>query len=95
MKDITEIKIGRITAISSFALGTFLFLAYSFTKNDAFAITGFYYLLFIIPVNLLVLLALIIAALAKKDRLAEHLKTIGLMLLNIPIAWSYFNLLTF
>lgn len=90
-----EIKIGKLTAICSFLIGTFLFLTYLITNNSGFLPIGFYYLIIIIPLNLTVLLVVIASVLFRRDKYREYLKTIGLMLLNIPIAWLYFNILTF
>lgn len=90
-----EIKTGKLTAIWSFGIGTFLFLAYLTTNNSIFLPLGLYYLITIIPFNLIILLLVTIAMLMKKEDKIAHIKTIGLILLNIPIAWLYFNLLTF
>ncbi|MGV3545947.1 MAG: hypothetical protein ACO1N4_02710 [Pedobacter sp.] len=89
MKTIIEIRIGTWTAICSFVIGTLLFLTFIITNHAALAYLGFYYLLVIIPVNMLVLLIIIATAFLNKERWIEHLKTMGLMLLNIPIAWLY------
>ncbi|MFN0256580.1 hypothetical protein [Pedobacter ureilyticus] len=95
MKNAVEIKIGIWTSICSFAIGTLLFLTFIITKYGILAYLGFYYLIVIIPVNILVLLIIIASAFLNKERWIEHLKTIGLMLLNIPIAWLYLILLNF
>ena len=95
MKNAVNIRIGNWTAVCSFAIGTLLFLALIITKYSTIAYVGFYYLIIIIPVNILVLLIIIATAFLNKERWIEHLKTMGLMLLNIPIAWLYLILLNF
>ncbi|WP_199118971.1 hypothetical protein [Pedobacter sp. ASV28] len=93
MKDLTEIKMGRMLTIGSFALGTILFLAYSLTQNGIFAILGLYYLMAVIPANLIIPLAVIVGAFINRDRFPEYVQTIILMLLNIPIALFYLRLI--
>ena len=95
MKNNFEIKVGRESAIWSFSIGTFLFLAYCITNSSIFLPIGLCFLLLAIVYNIIILLIVIIAAFSKKDMLLDHLKTIGLMLLNIPVAFLYLNLLSF
>ncbi|SOD11652.1 hypothetical protein [Pedobacter xixiisoli] len=95
MENITEISIGKLTAIWSFALGTLLFLSYLITGASVLLPIGFYYLIFIVPVNILVLLTVILAAFIKREKPIEYVKTISFILLNIPIAFIYLRLLNF
>lgn len=95
MKNNFEIKVGRKSAIWSFSIGTFLFLAYCITNSSFLLPIGLFYLFLAIVYNIIILLIVIVAAFLKRDMFIEHLKTIGLMLLNIPVAFLYLNLLGF
>jgi len=95
MKNDLEIQIGKQSAIWSFSIGTFLFLAYCITNSSIFLPIGLCYLLLAILYNIIILLIVIIAAFSKREMFIDHLKTIGLMLLNIPVAFLYLNLLSF
>lgn len=93
MKNDFEIQIGRKSAIWSFSIGTFLFLAYCITNSPVFLPIGLYYLLIAILYNIIILLIVIIAAFSKREMFLDHLKTIGIMLLNIPIVFIYLHLM--
>lgn len=95
MKNDLEIQIGKQSAIWSFSVGTFLFLAYCITNSSIFLPIGLCFLLLAIVYNIIILLIVMVAAFLKRDMFLEHLKTIGLMLLNIPVAFLYLNLLGF
>ncbi|WP_343532119.1 hypothetical protein [Pedobacter sp.] len=93
MKCYTEIQIGRQSAIWSFSIGTFLFLAYCITNSSIFLVIGLCYLLLAILYNTTILLIVIVSAFSKKGMFVEHLKAIGLMLLNIPVVLIYLHLM--
>lgn len=93
MKNDFEIQVGRKSAIWSFLTGTFLFLAYCITNNSIFLPIGLYYLLIAILYNMIILLIVIVAAFSKREMFIEHVKTIGIMLLNIPVVIIYLYLM--
>jgi len=93
MKDDFEIQIGRKSAIWSFSIGTFLFLAYCITNSTFFLLIGLCYVLLAIIYNIIILLIVIVAAFSKREMLVEHIKTMGIMLLNIPVVFIYLHLM--
>lgn len=93
MKDDFEIRVGRQSAIWSFSIGTFLFLAYCITNSAFFLPIGLCYVLLAIIYNIIILLIVIVAAFSKREMLVEHIETIGIMLLNIPIVFIYLHLM--
>ena len=82
--------IGKWIAIFSFIIGTILLLCFYFFDNDNIFLIGYLYILFAIIVNLIILIFLVI-----NNSKGKNLKTIGLILLNIPIAYFYFYIVIF
>ncbi len=82
-------KIGINTAKYSFIIGTLFLLTYAITKYDMIAVFGYYYLITAIFFNIAIVLYLIIKTIINKSELITNLKTIGVILLNIPIAYLY------
>ena len=78
----------------SLIIGTALFILYVIKHNEALAIIGFFYLLLALVVNSIILLMLLASALLETLDRARKFQTIGLMLVNIPIATFYLWLLT-
>jgi len=93
MKDDFEIQLGRKSAIWSFSIGTFLFLAYYVSNSSFFLTIGLCYVLLAILYNAIILLIVIVSAFSKKGMFVEHVKTIGIMLLNIPVVSIYLHLM--
>jgi hypothetical protein len=84
------ISTGRTLAIISFLGGTAILLMFYYTDNTTgLGIIGLGYLIIICLINLIVLGLLLFNNFKYKERGKEVLKTIGLMLLNIPIAIFY------
>jgi len=81
---------GKITAASSFIIGTLLLAVYLYFDNP-FGIEkiGFGFTLIAFWVNLILLIILIISAFVSPRFKIEILKTCGILLLNIPIAYGY------
>jgi len=77
-------------ALGSFIIGTISLLSYFIFKGKDLIDIGFSYLSIAFIWNLLVLLLVIIVAIGKKTSRIETIKTIVIMLLNIPIAFCYF-----
>jgi len=90
MKTITQIKIGKLTAIISFLIGTTLFLLYYFTTNENLFLIGFFYIIFSGIINLGVLLWLSTKSTNDLDLKKGLSQAKKLILLNIPIAIAYF-----
>ncbi len=84
-----KIKPAQYLALSSFAVGTLL-LILQFIWPWAMLITilGFYYLLFAIVVNSFVLIVYLVCVIINDNRKAS-LKAIGILLMNLPIAYCY------
>ncbi|QRM89535.1 hypothetical protein FG167_09935 [Lacinutrix sp. WUR7] len=81
---------GKITAASSFVIGTLLLAVYLYFDNP-YNITqiGLGYIIITFWINLILLVILIISAFVSPRFKIEILKTCGIMLLNIPIAYGY------
>ena len=91
-------KTGIYTALISIIIGTLFLIVYVVTGNDDIAFYGFIYLISAFIINAFIALILLFIAIPEnqKNRI-KIIKTIGVMLLNIPIAYLYivivFNLL--
>lgn len=89
MKLFTIKNIGKTFFWLSFMLGNICLFGYFFTKNDEFALAGFYLLTVATIANLIVVFGLLFYGMIKKKHFEECKKTILIMLLNIPIAFIY------
>lgn len=74
----------------SFGIGTLLFGLFLISKNEKIIIIGVFYVLSALLVNVLYTLYLLILVLGTSKYHKEILKFIGLLALNIPIAFFYF-----
>ncbi|MEJ8597563.1 hypothetical protein JSO62_02470 [Riemerella anatipestifer] len=83
-------KSAKILALISFFLGTFLLVIYYLTMSAEFALFSYFLVGGIVVINLMVLILLISKLLNRGSEKEGILKTIGIMLLNIPIALFYF-----
>jgi len=78
------------TAAMFLGFGTsFLIAQLCFENNFAITIFGYYYVLFSILCNSVIVLVLSIVLIFKSNRI-KTLKSIGVLLINIPIAYIYF-----
>jgi hypothetical protein len=77
-------KVGTITAILCFIIGTYLFMEFMVTGRGIYAIMGLYYVLGATIVNLMVILLVVKYSQGKAQR-----NTILIMLSNIPVALVY------
>lgn len=82
-------NLGLQTAKYSSLVGTVIFLAFCITSYEALPIFGFFYILAAVAINGIFLFALIIETLVNANDRRELLTTIGIMLLNIPLAFIY------
>lgn len=78
----------------SLIIGTAIFLFYLFSQNTEVMIFGFVYLCLATAINLMLFLSLLIMVLTDAKSRIENLKSMGLLLINIPIAILYFFFLT-
>ncbi|ALR31599.1 hypothetical protein ATE47_14270 [Chryseobacterium sp. IHB B 17019] len=89
MKDSTIEDIGKYTFWLFFLLGNICLFGYVFTKNDVFVGGGLTLLVLGTIINLLIVTAILIYGIALKSKLDICLKSVGIMLINIPIAIVY------
>ncbi len=79
-------------AIASFILGTICLVLFKTSGNTGFVGIGYCYTLFAALVNSIMLLLILVHAIRHFKDINEHLKTIGIILINIPITLFYLNL---
>jgi len=82
-----------LTAFISFVLGTFCLLLFKSSSDFGFVAIGYFYTLFAALVNSVILLLVIINTIRKFKDYSEHLKTIFVLILNIPIVCLYLEIL--
>lgn len=84
------LRIPGIVFFTSLIIGTILLLAFLFTGETGWIGIGYFYVLFAIVANLLVLMSMVIYAFRKTDYRSLILRNAALLLVNIPIALAYF-----
>jgi len=82
-------QVGLKTAIASFGIGTLFLLSYAISNIEGIAVFGYFYLIAAIFINLIIAVTLFFLSVYKQENRSKNLKTIGIMLLNIPIAYLY------
>lgn len=82
-------QMGRFCAKYSFILGSLILLAFVFTGIHTLKIIGLIYFVTAAGINLIVLFILFINLLIHPHRYLDILKTMAIMLLNIPVAIFY------
>lgn len=88
-----RIKLAITTASLFFIFGTILFLLQLGLRNEyTIAIFGYYYVLFAIAFNSIAVVVLLIALITHKKR-NDTLKSIGVLCINIPVAFLYFKII--
>jgi hypothetical protein len=93
MKDITTIS--KSIAILSFGIGTILFAFQLYLDNDLLVSTGLVFILFATVINCICCVILLISLFVNFKHRFEALKTLGMVLLNIPIAFSYLYIILY
>ena len=83
------IKNGMLTALISFVLGTVIFVAYYFTSSEMFIWLGYLFVILAGLYNLIIISKIVILAIKDVSNRRKLLKTIGVMLLNVPVAAAY------
>lgn len=95
MKTKFKHRINRIAvylAIISFGIGTLLLLSFKISHYSGLIQMGFTYVIYAFAINSVMLLLIVIRTIRYIKDLKEHLITIGIMLLNIPIAQVYLDI---
>ncbi len=90
--DINIFKNSYKIALISFSIGTILFLLQIINKGlNSVTIIGYYYVGLAIIVNSLILIILLSVLLLNKNKI-EIIKSIGIILFNVPIAFLYYQI---
>ena len=87
----SSLDISKIVAGISFILGTLLLVLFLFFRElESIVIYGLYYVIIAFTINTFIIFWLIIKFLIRPKKQEELLKSIGVILINIPIAIGYF-----
>nr|WP_321236237.1 hypothetical protein [uncultured Psychroserpens sp.] len=87
-----KLKLSTLTALVFFSIGTLLLLLHVVFRNQFdVTIIGLYYVLFAIVINSIIVVILLIDLILNNTKV-EALKSIGVILLNAPIALLYFHI---
>lgn len=81
-------KFFRVSTLLFFLGGTGILIAYLVDKTNDYRIWGYMYTKLSFAINYLLLAIVLIRRFTKPDK-ADSNKTIGLMLLNIPVVFLY------
>lgn len=81
------------TAAISFFLGTLLMLTALMAENDLIITLGIVFLVLYVPMTLIVLLILFVNTMANFKDIHEHVMTLIIVLINLPIALLYIHFL--
>ena len=92
MNSEANIKTGKTLFLTSFVIGTIIFLLDIFTNNNSLLILGYLFVLIALLLNFGMLITILINAGTDKINRKRLLKTAGLMVLNIPIALLYMQI---
>jgi len=76
-------------AIVSFLIGTVLLISYIVTNHSALALFGFFYVLIMTVLNTIAFIGLLGNCLLKPEYGTENMKSILILLANIPITLIY------
>ncbi len=79
------ISVGKITALISFLIGMLIFSMYYLTSDSNLLFLGYGFVILAGIINLIILSAILLRSQIDKVHRRGLLKTVGLMLLNIPI----------
>lgn len=87
----SSLDISKIVAGISFILGTLLLVLFLFFRElESIVMYGLYYVIIAFIINTFIIFWLIIKFVIRPEKREESLKSIGLILINIPIAIGYF-----
>jgi hypothetical protein len=94
MHHLKLIHTARWTALISFSLGTLLFLTQlAFSNSVDLLVLGLFYVIIAAFINLIFVIALFVEMFLRPLMIEELMITLGIMLLNIPIAMMYLMIL--
>ena len=82
-----------LTAIISFILGTVLLLLFKTTGDSYFVRIGYLYTILATFTNTILLLLIVINSIRYYKDCTEHISTMLIVIVNIPITIFYLNLL--
>jgi hypothetical protein len=96
MKSGKYFSLGKRTSLLSFITGTLIFGVYFLTSNSNLLFVGYGYIVLAGIASLLLLIAILVKLNSDSTNRKGLLKTIGLMLINLPLMslfiWlNYFN----
>lgn len=86
----TIIKISINCFKYSFILGTLIYASYIITRNSDLIFFGFIYLVLAVIINIVMLATLLITLIALPENRLKTLKTIGVLIINMPVAYLYY-----
>lgn len=89
MSDKTIVNIGKTFFWLFFLLGNICLFGYILTKETGFAFYGYLLLVFGTMINLATVLIFIIFGIIQKSKLDVCLKSVKIILINIPVAILY------
>lgn len=89
MKNLPIINIGKFFFWLSLLLGSIALFGYIFTRNEDFAVFGFFLLIYGTIVNAVAFFGLLLYGIFNSKRYDECLKSALTLLINIPIAFLY------
>lgn len=89
MKTEQHLKLGRLTALISFLLGTAIFGTYFFTSSFELLSLGYGFIILAGLINIGILVAILVRANKDKGNITKLFRTCQLMLLNIPVLFFY------
>ncbi|MBW7676931.1 hypothetical protein [Chryseobacterium chendengshani] len=84
------ISLAKIFFWVSFILGNICLFGYIISKNDVFALTGYFLLLIGTVINLMLVIGLITYGLANNAQLKICMKASAIICINIPFAILYY-----
>ncbi|EAS19371.1 hypothetical protein BBFL7_00838 [Flavobacteria bacterium BBFL7] len=91
LQELTPInRFAHWNALASFSLGTLSLLSYLIFKQSDLIEIGIVYTIVAVVWNSIVLVMILFAALGQKTSFKETTSTIGILLINLPIAFLYF-----
>lgn len=83
------IKLGRLTALLSFLVGTAIFILYFLTSSFEILNLGYRFIALAGLINVVILISILFKANRDKDNRAKLFAACSLMLLNIPVLFLY------
>jgi hypothetical protein len=88
------ILVSKIVTLISFILGTILFALFLYLGEGYIPMMiGFKFLIAAVLINAIFFFCNLILAIIRNENNLGHLKTCGIILLNIPIAITYFYII--